>query len=191
MTVHGAPSVQAKSTRPATMVPSSNLTITGISRKISVPGSSATSGRLHLPPPLLRSISAGTGGECSASRTGTSLFAAKTRPWSDDGSVPFDLRVIADGTERILQKVRPLPINSGKCGFTPRRRANSRPDPLELETRDQRSRPTTIRILRVRRQVSGAKDAEPAGVDGAATRAFHRCVLRICCKCRRSCRRRS
>jgi hypothetical protein len=28
-------------------------------------------------------------------------------PWSDDGSVPFDLRVIADGTERILQKVRP------------------------------------------------------------------------------------
>ena len=52
-------------------------------------------------------LSAGTGGECSASRTGTSLFAAATRPWSDDDSVPFDLGVIADGAGRILQKVRP------------------------------------------------------------------------------------
>jgi len=33
MTVRDAPSVQAKSTRPSTMVPPSNLTITGISRK--------------------------------------------------------------------------------------------------------------------------------------------------------------
>ena len=56
MKVHDAPSVPAKSTRPSTMVPSSNLTITGISRKISVPRSGATSGRLHPPPPLLRSI---------------------------------------------------------------------------------------------------------------------------------------
>src|SRR5215469_2760914 len=84
-----------------------NLTITGISRKISVPGSGATSGCLHPPHHLLRSILQELGLECSASRTGTSLFAAKTRPWSDDGSVPFDLRVIADGTEPILQKVRP------------------------------------------------------------------------------------
>src|ERR1700736_145290 len=101
------PRVQAKSTRPSTMVPSSNLTITGISRKISLPGSGATSGRLHPPPPLLQSILQELAWSAQLPELAHLLFAAKTRPWSDDGSVPFDLRVIAGGTERILQKVKP------------------------------------------------------------------------------------
>jgi hypothetical protein len=89
------------------MVPSSNLTITGISRKISLPGSGATSGRLHPPPPLLQSILQELAWSAQLPELAHLLFAAKTRPWSDDGSVPFDLRVIAGGTERILQKVKP------------------------------------------------------------------------------------